>query len=301
MDFFDKIVKDIKKNKVRKFKTLKCNPSEKGKKINKTMKSCYDDKSLQLLKKIWNKRYPESKISARRPNKIWENIQTNMKSQCDNEMCWIDQIMKNNKNKLVLKEKFAPLAPDSWKSNINEWLSSKDIREVMRQYESKHDNFVFMGPSPIDFDEKIGSYCVWPEICNISMKNLIKKKKNKIGIIFNTDRHNQSGSHWIALIIDVNKKVIFYFDSNGNPIPIQVKELMDRVQRQCNKLGINMKLDSNVNFQHQETNTECGMYCLYFIISLIQNKHPFSYFKNHRIPDDRVEKLREEYFNLLRE
>ena len=62
-----------------------------------------------------------------------------------------------------------------------------------------------------------------------------------------------------------------------------------------------MKQDSNVNFQHQETNTECGMYCLYFIISLIQNKHPVSYFKNHRISDDRVEKLREEYFNLLRE
>ena len=52
------------------------------------------------------------------------------------------------------KESFAPTAPDSWKRNINEWLSSLDIKKVMKQYEDKHSDFSFFGPSPIDFDEK---------------------------------------------------------------------------------------------------------------------------------------------------
>ena len=41
------------------------------------------------------------------------------------------------------------------------------------------------------------------------------KSLNKIGIIFNTDPHNKSGSHWISLFIDVKKKIICFFDSVG--------------------------------------------------------------------------------------
>ena len=298
MDIFEQIVDNVKRKKS-KFKTLKCHPVEKERKINKTMKSCYDEKSMKLLKKIWNKRYPESKISSRNPKTIWENIQKQLDSQCDNELCWIEQIVPHNDRK-KFKHKFAPIAPESWKSNINEWLSSKDLRDVMRQYEQKHSNFVFLGPSPIDFDDKVGNYCVWPELCNISIRKLIKRKKDKIGIIFNTDKHHQSGSHWIALFVDIQRKIIFFFDSNGNPIPQEVQELMDKIDRQCNKLGMNMKQDSNVNFRHQNTNTECGMYCLYFIISAVEDKRGFKYFKTTRIPDSKVEELRKRYFNLLK-
>jgi hypothetical protein len=298
MDIFGQIVDNVKRKK-NKFKTLKCNPVEKETKINKTMKSCYDKNSMKLLKKIWNKRYPDSKISSRNPKKIWENIQTNLKSQCDNELCWIEQIVPQN-DKKKFKHKFAPIAPVSWKYNLNEWLSSKDLRDVMRQYEEKHKDFVFLGPSPIDFDEKVSDYCVWPELCDISMRKLINRKKEKIGIIFNTDKHNQSGSHWIALFIDIKRKSIFFFDSNGNPIPYEVQVLMDKIDRQCNKLGINMKQDSNVDFRHQDTNTECGMYCLYFIINIVEDIHSFKYFKKTRIPDSKVESLRKQYFNLLK-
>ena len=36
--------------------------------------------------------------------------------------------------------------------NPQEWLSSDEITDVMKQYEDKYDNFVFLGPSPIDFE-----------------------------------------------------------------------------------------------------------------------------------------------------
>ena len=42
----------------------------------------------------------------------------------------------------------------SWESNPKEWLSSDEILEVMKQYEHSHPEFVFLGPSPIDFEKK---------------------------------------------------------------------------------------------------------------------------------------------------
>ena len=41
------------------------------------------------------------------------------------------------------------------------------------------------------------------------------------------------------------------------------------------------------------------LYCLYFIISLLNKKHNFDYFKKKRIADKHVEKLRNVYFNKI--
>ena len=45
----------------------------------------------------------------------------------------------------------------------------------MNQYNKKYDDFIFIGPVPIDFDEKydkIGN-CIVNELCNINVKNLL--------------------------------------------------------------------------------------------------------------------------------
>ena len=58
--------------------------------------------------------------------------------------------------------------------------------KVMRQYEHTFKNFIFIGPSPIDYDtRKLFGTCVWEELCNFNLNEYIKKKKDKIGIIFN--------------------------------------------------------------------------------------------------------------------
>ena len=46
----------------------------------------------------------------------------------------------DNKKKLI-NNFFAPFAPNEWKKNPNEWLSSIDISKVMKQYEKKYKNF----------------------------------------------------------------------------------------------------------------------------------------------------------------
>ena len=47
---------------------------------------------------------------------------------------------------------------------------------------------------------------------------------------------------------------------------------------------------------HQKKNTECGVYCLFFIIEMLKKEKPYMFEKE--IPDEKMEKFRKEYFNL---
>jgi len=297
MNIFKEFI--TKRNTKKKFNKLTCHP----KNITyKNSKSCIDTSTLKKLKNIWNKRYPDNKIKTNNDKHIWQFLKTKFKHSCANELCWINSLIKDNKYKRKLKKSlFAPSMPYIWKKNINEWLNSNDILNVMKQYEEADPQFEFFGPSPIDYDTIVyNNSCVWPEICNINMKNLFNKQKTKIGFIFNTDKHYEEGSHWIALYIDLNKKIIFFFDSNGSEIPLELNKLINNIIYQCeNKLCMKIKFDSNVGFIHQRSNTECGMYCLYFLISLLKKKHNEKYFKSKRIKDKKVESLRKVYFNNI--
>jgi len=267
-----------------------------GKSINDY--TCYDSEALSKLKTLWNARHPDVKINTNDDKEIWEALKYNMSDVCDTEKCWIRQnFAKHKLSDDLLQYTFAPDSPKTWVKNPNEWLSSLDIEKVMKQYEKKHNNFVFMGPSPIDFDThyKYGE-CVWEELCKFDLMEQIKNNKTNMGFIFNTDPHYSSGSHWISLFVDVNNNDIFFFDSTGERPPKQVKVLMNRIVSQGKKIGTTYKKIINDNV-HQKSNTECGMYCLHMIISLLEKKHEPSYFLNHRISDKEMEDLRTEYFN----
>ena len=181
--------------------------------------------------------------------------------------------------------------------NPYEWLSSVDIQNVMKQYENTYKCFEFIGPSPIDFDEhKMYGECVWEELCKFNLIKEIKRGKTKIGIIFNTDPHTKSGAHWIALFINTKTKKIIYMDSYGDKPPKQINDLVKRIQEQSEKLGEKYEY-FKTNMRHQYSNSECGMYCLYFIINSLKDK-PWTFFNNHRISDKKMKKLRKIYFNV---
>ena len=260
--------------------------------------TCYDDKALVNLKMLWNARHPDVKIEETDSNAIWSVLKANMSNVCNTEKCWLQQkFAKNNLSKDLQSYTFAPDSPKTWLTNPNEWLSSVDIMKVMQQYEAKYKNFAFIGPSPIDFDTHMrDGECVWKDLCEFDLKQQLTDKKTKMGIIFNTDPHYSSGSHWISIFIDVINNEIFFFDSTGERAPKEVSALMGRIMSQGKDMGINFKKIVN-NKTHQKSDTECGMYCLHMIISLLENKHDPSYFLTHRISDAEMERLRGEYFN----
>ena len=284
--------------KSRTYKKLNCSPYNTSNPSRRD--SCFSTENLTALKDAWNQQHPENKITVNDPSKIWDELRTKYGTLCDKESCWVSHLIHSSQLKHELMDSFAPRAPRSWKKNPNEWLSSIDILAVMKQHEKKYRCFEFMGPSPIDFDAetKTGN-CVWRELCQFQLDEQIKQGKTKIGIIFNTDTHDKDGEHWISMFINIKKGQIFYFDSVGKPIPKQIKHFADRIIEQGSQMRppIHFILDQNYPVEHQYGNTECGMYALYFIIHMLEDKVTAHYLKTHIIKDKYVHKFRKIYFN----
>ena len=171
-----------KTNKNVHLEKINCSPKPKGE-INDF--SCYTNKSLYKLRDLWNARHPDVKITSNSPKEIHRFISEKLSGVCNKESCWLKQKAEFGPMQSDMAESFAPESPSEWKKNPNEWLSSIDIMNVMKQYEKAYKCFDFIGPTPIDFDtRKLYGECVWEELCNFNLAQQIKNGKTKIGIIF---------------------------------------------------------------------------------------------------------------------
>jgi len=287
------------KNKTKKVRINDLNCSPQSKNIKKKY-TCYSDENLHKMRDIWNARHPDQAILTNDSKEIWIKLKNYFNRVCNKESCWIKQMAVGTKMEKDLLEAFAPQSPKEWKKNPNEWLTSVDIVEVMNQYEKSYKCFEFLGPSPIDYDShKLFGECVWEELCHFNLSNQIKKGKTKIGIIFNTDPHNKPGEHWISLFINVKKAQIFFFDSAGNKVPPQIEKFVNTVVEQGKNLPkpIYFKFDQNYPVEHQYKNTECGVYSIFFLVHMLEDKITGSYLKNHVLKDEYMQKFRKIYFN----
>lgn len=293
----NKLAHGEKTSKIKTMKMLKCSPINNK---NKLEFSCFSNDDLKKLRDLWNIRHPDALISSNESKEIWNSLQKYMGSVCNKESCWVKQKFVNGKVKRKLEEAFAPLSPKEWKKNPNEWLSSVDILNVMKLYEKAYKCFEFLGPSPIDYDSKqLYGECVWNELCNFDLMKQIKTGKTKIGIIFNLDPHYLGGSHWISLFINIKKKTIFYFDSAGEEIPKRIMNFVINVTEQGKALTprIDFTFDQNYPVEHQYGNTECGIYSIFFIVHMLEDKITSHYLKTHILKDDYMQKFRKVYFN----
>lgn len=279
------------------FEKLNCSPKDKNEVKDYT---CYTDNDLQKLRNMWNARHPDKKISTNDSKEIWELLKNYYSKVCNKESCWVRQMTKGTKMEKELLDSFSPIEPNEWKKNPNEWLSSIDIIQVMNQYEKSYKCFDFLGPSPIDYDtHQLYGECVWEELCHFNLADQIKKGKNKIGVIFNTDPHDKDGEHWISLFINIKKGTIFFFDSAGDKAPKQVMKFVKMVTEQGKKLEtpVNFSFDENYPVEHQYKNTECGVYSIYFIIHMLEDKITGHYLKTHVLKDKYMEQFRKIYYN----
>ena len=285
----------------------------KGKKMSKSNvnivtsvsnESCFTIEALRKIANKWNEEHKDKKIeftNSTTGKTLWSSINNMMKSKCKNEACWMKQdFIKNSTLARELLKNFKPFMPKTWSENPREWLNTIDIRDVMNQYEIKYPSFEFIGPVPMDFDKKLGfGECVVDELCKISLDNLKKKGKSKIGVIFNLDKHTQSGSHWVAMNCDMESKDICYWDSYGLEPNPEVVVLMNRLKEQASKLDNSIEMNIKINNnRHQYKNSECGMYCIYFITSLLDGK-TFENIVQNIVDDDTMNGKRNDFYNKM--
>jgi len=207
---------------------------------------------------------------------------------CKNQACWLDKLDKiGNKYQEKLKDRiFRPIGPQG----KFEWLNTININQVMNQYTDKYKDFLFLGAVPIDFYE-INAY----KIKDLNYKDLLNEGISKLGIVFNLDDHTQPGSHWVSGLIDLKNGNIYYYDSYGTRPGKRVREFYHKIANfMANELGIKPNIEYNKK-RHQYKDSECGMFSMHFIISLLDGED-FESFCNSQINDDDVNKLREEYF-----
>ena len=236
----------------------KCSPLSKTKKVDKT---CLP---------------PDVKIRLKKSIKL---------CNANDGKCLINksELSENEKKSLITKY-FRPKQPDAWKKDPHTWLNSDDIDHVMKQYEDAYSHFKFLGVVPIDFSAKdpyetSKDKCMNEEFCKVNLKDNLSSGKTVIGGIYNLDPHFKGGSHWVGLVIDLRVNKVYYFDSYGIKPPSQIARYMKYLTLQEPKLI----LESN-GHRFQRSNTECGMYSMYFIICMIYGIN-FSKFCKNPIPD----------------
>jgi hypothetical protein len=222
-------------------------------------------------------------INGKSKKDLWQSIYKRLNKICRYEYCWIDQdfIKLIGDSELREKIKFFTFKPKSTKTP-NGWLSTQNIDNVMSQYQQFDPSFYFIGALPCDFYTQT----------RVKYDDILKYQR--VGIVFNLDKHNQSGSHWTALLIDNTIDTIEYFDSAGNAPNKYIKQFIKNVQ---NKIKIKYRYMENKTV-HQRENGECGVYAIYFLIQRLLGKS-FQEIARNVIPDKSMNKFRRYIFRPI--
>jgi hypothetical protein len=287
----DDNIPDIKIEDIKSNKSNKCAPN-----VDFKDGSCLSLMLLQIMAKTYNKNKSDKillndKFETIYPSKYKLYLLFEFQKRFGNlQQEWInndvfDSIPNEIKNEIENKT-FRPYGPQGQ----FEWLSTVDIDDALKQYKEKHKDFEFLGAVPIDFDE-----INYNNLHDLNFNDLINKGKTRIGIIFNLDKHNQSGSHWVSLFFDLKKGQIYFSDSCGNPPVHQIEEFIQKIYNFMKKNNIT-NIDSQSNkYEHQRGNTECGVYSINFILRLLKGK-TFKEITEKRVSDSQVNKCRNIYF-----
>jgi len=221
---------------------------------------------------------------------------------CDNgaEHCLLDKVdLPEEAKKELRKQYLRPKMPKEWEKKPDTWLDNYNIQNVMKQYESVFPWFEFMGVYPIDFSvpnpyiTNSTPKCLHADLCNLKLKDEYAKGKRGIGMVFNLDPHYKGGSHWVGFYIDIHdikNPHISYFDSYGYKTPPMIARFMRAFTLQipsC-ELGFNAR-------RFQYSNTECGMYSMYFLVCMIYGI-PFKNFCKEVTKDATMLELRKILF-----
>jgi hypothetical protein len=240
--------------------------------------------------------YNVNNVNNLNKNKIIE--ESKKKYSCDDEACVIEKLTVQGKiSPIILNTYFKQVGP----RNNTDLLSNVNIDNVIAQWV----NLYKTDFSKVDTD-KLYIYHVPFQMrdfqdTNSELNNIdiysIAKKYDCLVVVFNTDYSNGPGIHWFCHFYDFKSSPITleYFNSSGHlPLP----EIQTHLFQTKHKL-IESKMDTEIiivsKFAHQQGNTECGVYSLYYIWSRI-NGVSWQKFNKKRISDQKMIEFRKVIF-----
>lgn len=203
---------------------------------------------LAAAKRIKNENGDKIGLAKLKKADLYKYIQKN----CNNSktsMCIAD--LKNS-----VLSKFNLLS-NSLPQYHEDWLTNYDIDGIMSVRTRRYKDFAFLGSFPYDYP---------PHLDDFDIRSINEKKR--IACIFNTATMASGGEHWVAVFIDLGTPSICYFDSYNHDVD-KYRSINRFIKRMENQL--NVKSSSNGK-SLQKTGGECGVYCIYFILSRLTGK-----------------------------
>lgn len=195
------------------------------------------------------------------------------------------------------EDSLTPACPARWRENDRTWLTNFDIMDVMTQYETRYPSFKFAGVFPVNASSARtdGPGCVVESICQLDVR-AVAKKHSQLGFVFNLDRHDEPGSHWVSVYVGLLKSLpnygVYYFDSVAHPPPPEVHLFLNKI---CDRMG-DPRFRSRINTERKQyKNTECGMFSINFLVECLR-KRSFNSIVKDQVFDDQVQKLRYKHF-----
>ena len=181
-------------------------------------------------------------------------------------------------------------SPSGIKEDIEEnGMSNKQIDDVMKDYSW------YLGTIPSD---------------HISTLIPLVKPNTRIGFIMNSDPSTKEGEHWVAVLIDTRKdgsKSVEYYNPLGvtdrKRLTAQFLRDIVPVLEKMNPTEIPLKLKENLIADQNSTSSNCGPFCIRFLLDRVERDKSFSEATNYdKLGEAMIEKWKDEFYpfkNLL--
>lgn len=191
--------------------------------------------------------------------------------------------------------------------NSFELLSNNHIDSTLRRWARVYPDFFPCTFAMMDFDkngDRFGTIDLLSVIDGRESVNLgpgigmVVRAATTFGCVLNTDVSTGGGKHWVAAFVDCrpsNKKwTVEYFNSAGNPPPRPVTGWMERTRARLQQRHPTTTV-AVTTVDHQESQTECGLYALYYIRCRLTGT-PHQFFFDNVIPDAAMTEFRRHVF-----
>lgn len=264
-------------------------------------KICSQSEELELIKKylrINNISFPENAEPGEILNIILKTLNVP-----DELTLWTDSDFSRTlgmlKSKKILGKIFKPIGP----CNSTKLLNNFNIDNTLHQWEINSlilfkKKFKHIPFQMIDFLEDHNS-----ELANLDIvKDIIKQGYNCFGVVLNTDISSGPGKHWFCIFGDFGHKgtetdpfILEYFNSSGNPPMDSVRTWLSQAEYELAKQGYHCKIIKSIKSRVQNSDTECGVFCLIYILSRLENK-PHNWFEETGTSDNEMIKFRAQLF-----
>jgi hypothetical protein len=224
---------------------------------------------------------------------LWDRLNTAFQrsGRCgpEDERCWARLTGEGS-------QALPPSCPTAWRENDRTWLTNFDILDVMSQYETRYRSFHFAGVFPVDASQRDREgTCVVDTMCALDVRAL-SRRYAQLGFVFNLDRHDQPGSHWVAVYVGLRPSLpnygVYYFDSVGQEPPAELAAFLNSVVARMNDPRFRRVVNTE---RKQYKNTECGMFSINFLVQCLQRRR-FDSIVRDRVFDDQVHRLRYAHF-----